>query len=142
MPKPTNATRKVRKNKANPTRHQMIKQQCSFHPFPMAKKDALKMSELRKDKQSVRLQNVDALLGEYSFFNKEQKTLLKSKLNALEFNIRFKGDFYERLDANGLWLLSCMYNKDIKQIKEHLLILQAQSILASIGKGYMNIEDF
>lgn len=141
MPKPTNATRKVRKNKTNPTRHQIIKQQCSFQPFPMAKKDALKMSELRKNTQSVRLQNVDTLLAEYRF-DKEQKTLLKSKLNALEFNIRFKGDFYERLDANGLWLLSCMYNKDIKQIKEHLLTLQARSILASIGKGYMNIEDF
>lgn len=127
-------------SRKNPTRYQMVKSQCAFNPYPMPKKDAVNMNQLRADKTVVKLSERDIarLIADHGF---EEETPLKGKLAALSIDLAFKGDFYDTLDNNELWLLSCMYNKDMKQIKEHILANQARSLVASIAKGFIDVND-
>ena len=130
----------LKASRKNPTRYQMVKSHCSFNPYPMAKKDAVNMTQLRADKTVVKLSERDIarLLADHGF---EEETPLKGKLAALTLNLAFKGDFYDTLDNNELWLMSCMYNKDMKKIKERILANQAQSLVASIAKGFIDVND-
>jgi hypothetical protein len=127
-------------SRKNPTRYQVIKSWCAFNPYPMAKKDAVNMAQMKADKTVVELSERDIarLLADHGL---EGETALKGKLAALTLDLAFKGDFYDTLDNNELWLLSCMYNKDMKKIKEHILANQAQSLVASIAKGFIDVND-
>lgn len=127
-------------NTRNAARAQRAKKSCQFQPFKLKKKDAFKMADLRKDKTTVSLKeaNVLRLMGDFGYTEDHAK--LKKALCARKFDINFVGDFYDPPGPNMLWELSCMYN-DIVKIKEHLLEKQIQSLLASVGKGYIEIDD-
>jgi hypothetical protein len=130
-------------NTRNAARANRAKRACIFGPFKLAKKDAFKMSDLRKDKTKVSLNEtvIARMLADYGHKeDNETYEALKEKLCARTFDIKFSGDFYEPPENNMLWELSCQYN-DIVKIKEFLLQQQIQSLLASVGKGYIEIDD-
>jgi len=119
------------------TKSQTIKKACSLSAHPCAKKDAVKMTELRHDTTNVHLTpaNISALLDD-SGLNTMMRADIREKLVVMEFNEKFSGDFYEPLDANRLWQLTCRYGKNIPSIKKHLLIEQARSYVSSVAKGF------
>jgi hypothetical protein len=130
-------------NTRNAARANRAKRACAFAPFKLAKKDAFKMTDLRKDKTNVKLNEavIVRMLADYGHKESDETyAMLKEKLCARTFDIKFSGDFYESPDNNMLWELSCQYNNIVK-IKEFLLQQQIQSLLASIGKGYIEIDD-
>jgi len=143
-PKGTRRNPKTGKCESKPlTRGNAIKKTCSFSAHPCLKKDAVKVGDLRKDKTVVSLTPafVSELVAEYNFTGM-QILDMQPRLRALVFNPKFVGDFYEAVDANRLWVLSCQYGKDnMKGIKEHLLKEQARSLVSSVAKGYIAIEE-
>ena len=101
------------------------------------------MTDLRKDKTNVTLNEavIVRMLADYGHKESDEKyAMLKEKLCARTFDIKFSGDFYETPGNNMIWELSCQYNNIVK-IKEFLLQQQIQSLLASVGKGYIEIDD-
>jgi len=140
-------TRKVKaKNAAtnlNATRARQAKRQCAFQPFKLEKKDAFNMADLIKHKAKVVLDEttITRLLNDYGYYEDNAKfKQLKKRLMKRKFDIDYKGDFYAPPGDYMIWELSCMYN-DIKKIKEFLLERQIQSLLGSLGKGYIEIAD-
>jgi len=135
--------KKVKNNFNATMRAERAARVCRFAPFKLAKKDAFKMTDLRKDKTNVTLSQADivSMLSDYGRTEGDETyAALKAKLCARTFDIKFSGDFYDPPDNNMLWELSCQYN-DIIKIKEFLLRQQIQSLLASVGKGYIEVDD-
>ena len=141
---------KVRKNyrkkgvkTLNAARARRAKQACKFQPFKLAKKDAFSWNDIKTDKAKVGLlpYHIIQLLNDYGYTmdHASYKKLFR-KLSARTFKVDFVGDFYDPPGDNMIWELSCMYNNIIK-IKEHLLEKQIQSLLGSIGKGYIEVDD-
>ena len=127
----------------NAGRAHRAKQACKFHPFKLLKKEAFKMTDLKKDKTKVSLSEsaIIQLLNDYGYTDEHAMFAeLKKKLTARTFEIDYTGDFYDPPGDNMIWELSCMYN-DIVKIKEHLLERQIQSLLGSLGKGFINMND-
>jgi hypothetical protein len=137
---------KVKKNTTktlNAARARRAKKQCAFQPFKLEKKDAFTMADLIKHKAKVVLDEatITRLLNDYGYYEDNAKFKhLKGRLMKRKFDIDYVGDFYETPDDYMIWELSCMYN-DMKKIKEFLLERQIQSLLGSLGKGYIEISD-
>jgi hypothetical protein len=137
-------TKKVKRTKTlNAGRALRARQACKFQPFKLAKKDAFSWNDIKTDKAKVGILpfQIIQILNDYGYTaeHASYKKLFR-KLSARTFKIDFVGDFYEAPGDNLIWELSCMYN-DIIKIKEHLLEKQIQSLLGSIGKGYIEIDD-
>ncbi len=124
-------------------RARRAKQSCTFAPFKLAKKDAFTVADLKKSKAKVSLKEVFVigLLGDFGYTEgHELYAKLKKKVSARKFDIDYVGDFYDPPGDNMMWELSCTYN-DIIKIKQFLLERQIQSLLTSLGKGYIEVDD-
>lgn len=140
-------TRKIKAKKVTKTRNagsaHRAKQACKFGPFKLAKKDAFSWNDIKKDKAKVGLLpfRIIQILNDYGYTadHANYKKLFR-KLNARMFKTDFVGDFYDPPGDNLIWELSCMYN-NIIAIKNHLLEKQVQSLLGSLGKGFIEVDD-
>ena len=134
---------KKRHRTLNAGRARRAKLTCTFAPFKLAKQDAFTMADLKKDKSKIVIKEVFVigLLGDFGYTEgHELYAKLKKKVSARKFDIDFVGDFYDPPGDNMMWELSCMYNNIVK-IKQFLLERQIQSLLASLRRGNIEVDD-
>ena len=104
-----------------------------FGPHAFFKKDSITVTQLRNDPYAPKLTHVEIA--------KIVELLPKSKnhLSGPLFTRLMKIAPKSKTDGNNLWRLTCLYNKDIKKIKDHVLWDQANAFATDVRKGYEKI---
>jgi hypothetical protein len=111
----------------------IIPSECVYSPYRHSQKDSVKMNKIKNDAYDPELddETIKKIVGV-----KDDEEIFR-KFKDLRINYQFNPTFSEKLDDRKLWRLSCMYNKDIVKIKDHILWDQANDLMAQINKGYI-----
>jgi len=112
-----------------------IPPECKYGPSPCSFKKAIKMNDVLGDTYNPIIDDDTALK-----MAENNETLFR-KIKNIRLNYNFENEFSEKLDNMRLWKLSCLYNKDMEKIKDHILWDQANDLLAQMRKGYITMDE-
>ena len=104
-------------------------------PFQCSFKKAIKKKDIMNDTYNPVLDDETALK-----MVENNETLFR-KIKNMRIDYKFANEFSEKFDNIRLWKLSCLYNKDIEKIKDHILWDQVNDLLAQMRKGYITIDE-
>lgn len=127
-------------SKSNRNFSRRVNPHCAHLAHPIAKKDAVKLRDLTKGLTPVKL-TPELIHSVVSPYKKDDIDQVADKLKDLKLNLKFTSVYADPINNNTLWNLSCMYNNDIKEIKQHLLWAQANALVASYYKGAITLDN-